>query len=72
MDTEKEIKDFLLKLKEQRTDDRNQCRFLSNHNFHIEAKYYQERIKFIDVIESQLEMVLGGHTRGIDVEFKFY
>lgn len=71
MDTQKEIKDFILKLKELRSDDMKQCNFLLNHKFDREAKYYQERIKVIDEIRMELEMVLDGHKKGIEANFKF-
>lgn len=71
MDTQKEIKDFILKLKEHRSDDMKQCDFLLNHKFEREAKYYQERMRIFDEIRMELEMVLDGHKKGIEANFKF-
>jgi hypothetical protein len=71
MDVEKEVKDFLLKLRELRCDDMAQCSFLLQHKFAREAKFYQERISTIDEIKMQLEMVLDGHKKGNEVKFRF-
>jgi len=69
--TKEEIKNFILKLKEQRSDDMKQCNFLLNHKFEREAKYYQERMRIFDEIRMELEMVLDGDKKGIESNFKF-
>lgn len=69
--TKEEIKNFILKLKEHRSDDMKQCDFLLNNKFEREAKYYQERMRIFDEIRMELEMVLDGDKKGIEAKFIF-
>lgn len=67
----KEIEDFITKLKEERTDINQKLRFVYEHKFEKEGDYLRNKIQIINTILNELESVVSGHTKGIEVKFSW-
>ena len=46
----KEVEDFIIKLKEERSDINQKLRFVHEHKFTKEAEYLQKKIQIINTI----------------------
>lgn len=66
---EKEISDFIEKLKEERFDINQKLRFVHEHKFTKEADYLRNKVQIINTILHELESVNTGFTKGINAKF---
>ena len=67
-----EVKDFIQKLKDERYLMSQKLNFVSEHKFNKEADFIRNRIQVINTILDELESVIGGHKKGIDVKFMWF
>lgn len=65
----KEVSNFIDKLKEERRSINEKLRFVHEHKFTKEADYLRDRVNTLNTILFELESVLDGHTKGIEVKF---
>lgn len=66
-----EIEDFIAKLKEERTNINQKLSFVHEHKFTKEAEYLQNKVQIINTILNELESVVSGHTKAVNVKFSW-
>lgn len=66
---ENQFLNFIIKLKEERSNINQKLRFVQEHKFEKEADYLRNKVQIINTILNELESVTSGHTKGIEAKF---